>query len=79
MFWGKWKKTECFSSADFSEKRTNFAGIALEGNFVPGDQGLTLKKDACIALSRNFELDKEESVRMVFSSSGPLCVNGISV
>lgn len=53
LFWGKWLRTEAFTSVDFSEKR-NLPGIKLEGNAELDNGTLQLKNGKAI-FSRNFK------------------------
>ncbi len=79
LFWGKWKKTECFSSALFEKSRTNFPGITYEGNPVAGEDCLTLTtENEAILFQRNFPLEQEK-IRLRVRGNGTVDINNTSI
>ena len=54
LFWGRWRKTEAFSSASFSAPR-NWTGIKLDGEFRY-ENGALLLQGGSVLFSRNFEM-----------------------
>ena len=73
LFWGKWRKTECFSSASFRKKRTNFPGITFTGENVPGDNALTLPPGSAISFQQNFT-PEQDRILVEIRASAPLRV-----
>ncbi len=55
LFWGNWKKTEIFSSANFAEKRIP-NGVTVSGKYSFDENSLDISS-AKIAFKRNFEED----------------------
>ncbi|OGV45808.1 MAG: hypothetical protein A2017_18065 [Lentisphaerae bacterium GWF2_44_16] len=55
LFWGKWKKTETFGSADFRERK-NLPGIRIDGDCEQGEACLRIRNGK-ITLKRNFSLE----------------------
>ncbi len=56
LFFGKWKTTEAYPSADFSGGRSVFPGVTVNGKFSPSPDGLLIESGTEIRFRRNFEL-----------------------
>ncbi len=60
LFYGKYLKTEAFTSADFRNGRTAFSNVEIIGDAVPGKDGITLNGwDAKIIFRKNFAADDD--------------------
>jgi ABC-type dipeptide/oligopeptide/nickel transport system permease component len=69
LFWGKWLRTESFTSVDFSEKR-KLPGIKLEGETIYSDDGCLQLKNGKAIFSRNFKSPSPQiKAKVVFSGN----------
>jgi len=75
LFWGRLKRTECFSSADFRNGRTNFPGVTYQGRNIPGKDALELVPGSEILFPLNFEPDGGK-VRAEVRADGPVVICG---
>ena len=69
LFYGKWKKTELYTGADFSGNRTVIPGVTLKGSPKGGENGLQLADDDAIQFKRNFMRDGEK-IRVCITGQG---------
>ena len=69
LFYGKWKKTELYTGADFSGNRTVIPGVTLKGAPKGGENGLQLADDDSIQFKRNFMRDGEK-IRICITGQG---------
>lgn len=76
LFFGRWKQTELYSSAEFRNDRTVFPGIRTEGPAETSPQALILHKTSRLIFDRNFERQPVEPVRMILKCSGSVEING---
>ena len=76
LFWGRWRHTELYGGADFSDSRVMFAGVAFRGGYRALPQGVLLEPGSAIVFRRNFELPDKERFRIVVNTSAALSVNG---
>ncbi len=56
LFFGGWKTTEAYSSADFTGGRSVHPGVTVTGTFEPSAGGLILEPGTEIRFRRNFDL-----------------------
>jgi len=56
LIWGYWRKTEFFTSADFSEKR-KIKGVKVSSQCDYKNKALALKENGQVTLTRNFDAD----------------------
>lgn len=76
LFYGLWKQTEIYTSADFSSGHTVFPGVRIEGKYQGTQQGIELGQGAKIIFRRNFERSQPEDVRITVHASGLYSING---
>lgn len=74
LFWGKWRKTELYSSANFQKERIKFPGISYNGKYRGEKDGLALEPGAAVIFRRNFDYD-ESHLRIVIQVSGPVVMD----
>ena len=77
LFFGRWKPTEIYTSADFRSGHTVFPGIRIEGKYQAHKTGLEMSPDAKIIFRRNFERAVPEDVLMTVHGSGMAEINGV--
>jgi len=78
LFFGRWKQTEIYTSADFSSGHTVFPGVKIEGKYKTIPQGIELEPGSKIIFRRNFERSVPEPVQITIQASGVYSVNGSS-
>ena len=78
LFFGRWKQTEIYSSADFRSGHTVFPGIRIEGKYQVIPQGIELESGAKVVFRRNFERPVPEDVLATIHGSGIAELNGTS-
>ncbi len=67
LFYGKYLRTEAFTSADFRNGRTAFSNVEITGDAVPGKDGITLNGwDSKIIFRKNFSPDEDIFAAVVF-------------
>jgi len=76
LLWGRWRKTELYSSADFNAGRVEIPGAVVSGPAKGTDSGLVLEPGAKISFARNFQASAGKA-RAVIGCDGPLLVDGI--
>jgi len=76
LFWGHWRKTEIFCSADFSEKK-DFPGIQLINPYTLENKYIALEKEGKIIFRRNFKMNNI-SIASRIKFKGTISVNGRS-
>ncbi|MBQ9338067.1 MAG: ABC transporter permease [Lentisphaeria bacterium] len=76
LFYGRWKQTEIYTSADFSSGHTVFPGVKIEGKFKSVPQGLGLEAGSKIIFKRNFERTVPEDTLLTVRASGVYSING---
>ena len=76
LFYGRWKPTEIYSSADFSSGHTVFPGVKTEGKYKAAPHGIELEPGSKIIFRRNFERTVPESLQITIRASGAYSVNG---
>ena len=69
LFYGKWKKTEMYTGADFSGGRTVIPGVTLQGSPKGSDTGLQIAEGDTIRFKRNF-MREGEKLRICISGAG---------
>ena len=77
LFFGLWKPTEIYSSADFRSGHTVFPGVRIEGKYRVIPQGLRPEYDSKIIFRRNFERSKPEDVLMTINGACMVEINGM--
>ena len=77
LFFGLWKPTEIFTSADFRSGHTTFPGIRIEGKYKTTLKGLELESGSKIIFSRNFERSVPEDVLMTVNGVCMVEINGM--
>ena len=75
LFWGHWKKTEIFSSANFADKRIP-NGVTLSGTHA-FEQNSLLLSDGKLIFNRNFEEDNIR-IKCDVTYRGDLKCNGVA-
>ena len=76
LFWGRWCRTECYSSAVFLDSRTQFPGVDYSGSVRGTPQGVLLENpDAEIRFRRNFDPETEK-VKLLVRTDSPLLICG---
>ena len=76
LFYGRWKQTEIYTSADFRSGHTVFPGVRIEGKWQAERNGLELESGAKITFSRNFERGTPEPVLITVRGTGMADING---
>ena len=77
LFFGRWKPTEIYTSADFSSGHTVFPGVKIEGKFKSTPQGIELGSDSKVVFRRNFERSVPEDVLVTIHGRGTMAdLNG---
>ena len=76
LFYGRWKPTEIYTSADFGSGHTVFPGVKIEGQYRVIPQGIELGSGSKIIFKRNFERSTPEPVLLTVSASGLYSING---
>ena len=76
LFFGLWKPTEIYSSADFSSGHTTFPGVRIEGTFKSFPGHFRFEHDGSIIFRRNFERSVPEDVLMTVVGSCMVEING---
>ena len=76
LFFGLWKPTEIYTSADFSSGHTTFPGVRIEGKYATVPQGLRPEYDSKIIFRRNFERSNPEDVLMTVHGVCMVEING---
>ena len=76
LFFGLWKPTEIYTSADFRSGHTTFPGVCIEGKFKTIPQGIELGPGSKIIFRRNFERSNPEDVLITIHASGFYSING---
>ena len=74
LFWGRWRRTEIFCSADFSEQK-EMPGIKLSGTYKFENKHLKLEKDGKVSFPRNFKTDNAALASRI-KFKGAITVNG---
>ena len=76
LFFGLWRVTELYPSADFTGSRTEIPGVTLTGTApeAAAEDGLNLAEGS-VAFKRQF-VNKEAKNRIVLSGTGRFLVNG---
>ncbi len=70
LFWGRWCRTECYSSAVFLDSRTQFPGVDHSGAVIGTPQGVRLENpEAEICFHRNFDPEAERFKVLIRTSS----------
>ena len=75
LFYGLWKQTEIYTSADFSSGHTVFPGVRIEGKYHESPQGIELETGSKIIFRRNFERSEAEDVLITVHASGLYSIN----
>ena len=75
LFYGRWKQTEIYTSADFSSGHTVFPGVKIEGEYSAGKNGLRLSGSKVI-FRRNFERSVPEDILVTIHGHGMAYLNG---
>lgn len=75
LFWGYWRKTEIFSSANFAESGLA-RGVTLEGDVALVDDGAAMKSGGTVLFNRNFD-DPTANVRMDITFTGRITISAI--
>ena len=75
LFYGRWKQTEIYTSADFSSEHTVFPGVKIEGEYSAGKNGLRLSRSKVI-FRRNFERSVPEDILVTIHGHGMAYLNG---
>ena len=78
LFWVRWRHTELYPQADFSDSRVVFAGVALHGNYLALPDGIRLEKGASMIFRRSFEPPEDALIRIEIEADAPLFCNGRS-
>ncbi len=55
LFFGRWKETEAYASADFSGGRESLPGVAVSGKTEASENGMILQPGAEVFCRRNFD------------------------
>lgn len=78
LLWGRWLRTEFYSSADFSSGRLSFPGVSTPQDAEPAPAGLMLRHGSKLSFARNF---KEDGLRVMarVRCDAPLSVEGRGV
>ena len=76
LFFGFWKPTEIYTSADFRSGHTTFPGVRIEGKYETVPQGLRPEYDSKIIFRRNFERSQPEDVLMTVNGFCMVEING---
>ncbi|MBO4648175.1 MAG: ABC transporter permease [Lentisphaeria bacterium] len=76
LFYGRWKQTEIYTSADFSSGHTVFPGVMIEGKYKTVPQGIELEPGSKVVFRRNFERSVPEDVQITIEASGSYAING---
>ncbi|NOY76099.1 MAG: ABC transporter permease, partial [Kiritimatiellaeota bacterium] len=76
LFWGYWRTTEIFSSADFENPATP-KGVRVFGRAVRTEDGLKMKEGGAVSFARNFDDDSAE-LRMTVVASGKITISALS-
>ena len=76
LFFGLWKPTEIYTSADFRSGHTVFPGVKIEGKFKSIPQGIELEPGSKVVFRRNFERSSPEDVLITIHASGFYAING---
>ncbi len=74
LFFGNWKKTETYTSADFSNSRTEFNGVTLT-QCVPSQDGILVPQGASVVWKKFFNPDCPVLLTVVVKQGIP-CLNG---
>ena len=77
LFYGRWKQTEIYTSADFSSGHTVFPGVKIEGKYQVLPQGIRPEYGSKIIFRRNFERSKPEDVLMTVNGVCMVEINGM--
>ncbi|MBR4665067.1 MAG: ABC transporter permease [Lentisphaeria bacterium] len=75
LFFGLWKPTEIYTSADFSSGHTVFPGVKIEGKFKSTPQGIELEGGSKVVFRRNFERAEPEKLQLIIHASGLYSIN----
>ena len=76
LFFGLWKPTEIYTSADFRSGHTTFPGVRIEGKYQTVPQGLRPEYGSKIIFRRNFERSNPEDVLMTVNGFCMVEING---
>lgn len=76
LFWGHWRKTEIFSSANFADNIIP-KGVELKGKACREDETVVVSKDSGIYLGRNFN-DTDAIIRLKVEYKGKITVLGVN-
>lgn len=76
LLYGRWRKTELYSSASFRDGRALPNGALVEGTSKNGTAGLTLEAGAKLKFQRNFK-PGSKTVRLTIETDAPIAVNGV--
>ena len=76
LFFGRWKQTEIYTSADFRSGHTIFPGVKIEGECKAVPQGIELGPGSKIIFRRNFERTVPEDVLVTIHGEGMAYLNG---
>ena len=79
LFWGRWRHTELYPRADFSDSRVVFSGVGFRGEYRALPEGVRLEKGASILFHRAFDAAEQERFRVEIESDAPLRFNGREV
>ena len=77
LFFGRWKPTEIYTSADFRSGHTTFPGVSFDGKYKSVPQGIKPGSGSKIIFSRNFERSVPEDVLMTIDGSCIVEINGM--
>ena len=75
LFWGHWRLTEIFSSANFAENVIP-KGVAFEGDVKRKNGTAVILKGSAISLRRNFD-ESEAAIRMSVEYKGQIAVSAL--
>lgn len=76
LIWGSWRRTELYSSADFSNERVSFPGVGFSGESKGTADGAELKRGSAITFSRNLVYDSSLRFRILVKTESPLKIAG---
>ena len=76
LLYGKWRKTELYSTASFKDGRNAPNGVSIEGPVENTPEGLLLKNGAKLRFDRNFRAESDRTL-VTAECNEPLLINGV--
>lgn len=77
LFFGTKRKTELYSSADFTGAKSNFRNIDIQ-SATPSQNGMILGNDSKIVFTKNFDVPEGRITVVELKTDKPLVINNIT-